>query len=229
MKGFLSVLFSAVLVISLLAGCGGGGGGGGSTAGGTSTIVSGYAVKGPISGGVVTLYAINSNGLKGNALGSGRTASDGYYAINIGAYTGNIIVEVVGGSYIDEATSASVNNSTLRAAVASVNGSTTVSVTPLTEIAVINAGNTLTQSSISTANSLVSNMIGGINIISTTPVDATNISSQGATQVKKDYGLALAAVSQMIADGTYSNVSTAVSGIANDLSDNKLVLLRHIA
>ena len=203
-----------------LSNCGGGGGGG---SGGGGASIGGVASKGLISGGTVTVYSLNSDGTKGDILGTTVTSSDGSYSINIGSYAGNVIIEVTGGTYKDEATGNIVNNTALLRAAANVSGSVSIAVTPLTEIAVRRAG-TLTQSNIEAANTQVSNMIGGVNILTTMPADVTNTTSQSASQEAKDYGIALAAISLMIKDNpnSYTDVSAAITAVADDLSDGTL-------
>jgi len=210
----VSILFIAILsaFALILTGCGGGGGGDRST-------ISGLASKGPISGGTVTVFALNADGSKGNQLGTATTGADGMYSVNIGSYTGNVLVEVTGGTYTDEATGDSQTNTTLRAALSGVSGKVSVAVTPLTEIAYQLIGSTL---SIDQANSLISSMIG-INIVNTMPVDVTSAeASSKATVDQINYGLMLATISQMVKDGKATDVSDAISKIKNDLLDNKL-------
>ena len=208
----VSILFIAILsaFALILTGCGGGGGG---------TSISGLASKGPISGGTVTVFALNADGSKGNQLGTTTTNANGLYSVNIGSYTGNVLVDVTGGTYTDEATGDSQTNTTLRAALSGVSGNVTVAVTPLTEIAYQLIGSTL---SIDQANSLISSMIG-INIVNTMPVDVTSAeASSKATVDQINYGLMLATISQMVKDGKATDVSDAISKIKNDLLDNKL-------
>lgn len=221
-KGNVKVLFMvlliAVFLAGSLAGCGSGGGGGGN---GAQKSITGVASKGPISGGTVVVYALAADGTKGDLLGSATTGTDGSYSIDIGTYTGNVIVEVTGGTYKDEATGNTVpNTEKLRAALTNVSTSVSVAVTPLTEMAVSLAG-TLTTSQIESMNSLVSAMIG-VDIIGTMPVDVTGDVS-AATVDQITYGLMLATISQMVKDGKASDVYAAISAIKNDLSDdNKL-------
>lgn len=131
-----------------------------------------------------------------------------------------MLVEVTGGTYIDEATGNTQTNTTLSAALSGVSGNVSVAVTPLTEIAYKLVGPNLT---IDQANSLVSIMAGCVNIINIMPVDvmdSTACSNATADQIK--YGLMLATISQMITDHKATDVSDAITQIKTDLSDNKL-------
>jgi len=136
MKRRLMKLMTAGILIVSLSGCGGGAAGVGTTAGGSVTNISGIASKGPIMGGTITIYALNPDGTYGAALGTNSTSSkDGAYAASL-SYTGDAIVVVSGGTYIDEATGKTVSLAApLRTVVTGLTGSTTVAVTPATEAA----------------------------------------------------------------------------------------------
>lgn len=98
----------AAASVLLFAGCGGGGGG----SGGSSPppppppvqgAINGTAVKGPVSDGTVTAYAI-SNGMMGSQIASAKTDAQGNFSLAIGTYTGPVMLQMSGGSYTDEAT-----------------------------------------------------------------------------------------------------------------------------
>lgn len=227
MHGFVSRLLSALVVITL-AGCGGGGSsvsGSAATVGsGSTTIISGVAASGLLYPGQVSIYRLLADGTEGAALAENiATNSRGEYLANIGVYTGPVLVKA-SGFYTDEATGArrEISAATpLRAALASASGNMTVSVTPLTELAVRKAGAALTASAITGANALVSDLYK-LDIISTRPVgfDASSVGS-APTQAVKDYTLALAALSQMSATAG-TNQMQVVETIAADISDGTM-------
>jgi hypothetical protein len=211
---------------ALLSGCGGGGGstaadttGSSGTGNAAAVQVNGAASKGPIGNAIVTVYALNADGTRGAALGGTLTDAHGAYALELASYSGDVLVEVTGGTYTDEATGQTRSNTTLRAVLTSVTGSVSVAVTPFTEVAY-----RLTQTGLSVeqANSYVSSLLGGLNIIATLPADATSAGSSGKTIDEINYGLALAAISQLIADGNATDVGDALSRIAADLADHRL-------
>lgn len=183
--------------------------------------ISGTASMGPINGGNVSVYALKADGSKGNLLGSAKTGIDGSYSVDIGSYTGNVLVEVTGGSYTDEATGMSVLNTVaIRAALANVSDSVSIAVTPLTEIAVQTAGGVLTSDNITVANALLSALVG-VDIVGTMPSDVTK-DPLTSTVDQITYGLMLASISQMT-DFTYGgDASAAITAIKDDLTDNKL-------
>jgi hypothetical protein len=223
MTKWSGIIVMCSVFLAVLQGCGGGGGSS-STPSATSpatSSVSGVASKGLLSGATVTAYALSVSGVKGAALGSATTDATGAYSISLGSYTGAILIEASGGSYKDEATGATtVNTALLKAAVANASGSVKAAVTPLTTIAVQKAG-ALTAANIDSANTIVSNIIGGgTNILSTMPADV--LVSSSSTTAEKNYGLMLAAISELVSNGTATSVSDAISQIAADLADNKL-------
>src|SRR6185369_12017159 len=141
----IKLLAASALIALSLAGCGGGGGGGGAATDNATnttadTVISGMASKGPIDG-TAKIYALNSNGSKGNLLTNADIVS-GAYTAKIGKYAGPIIIEV-SGSYTDEATGSTLtiaDKTPLRAALSNASGEVKVAVTPLTELAVQKAG-----------------------------------------------------------------------------------------
>ena len=193
----------APLVASLgliLSGCGGGGGGGDTTPVGTHHTVAGVASKGLLSGAQLCAYAVTA-GAKGAQIGDCvQSASNGSYSLDLGSYTGAVLLEATGGTYVDEATGATVSLSTpLHAVLANVSGGTaTAAVTPLTELAYqLASASGLSATSIQTAQATVQSNFGLVDIIATQPVDALNPPT-GASADQKAYALALATVSQYL-------------------------------
>lgn len=199
MKSVL-IAFPIFLAV-LLSGCGGGGGGSPATT--SSTTVSGIASKGPLNGSSVCAYAI-TGGAKGAPLGICQTTDNtgNYPPINLGAYTGPVLFVATGGSYVDEATGATVTLSLPLDSMLSnaTGGAVEVAVTPLTElayqIAIASAGG-LTSANIQAAITPVQDNFGVADIIHTMPVDALNVPAN-ATAAQKTYALALATLSQYL-------------------------------
>jgi hypothetical protein len=189
-----------------LSGCGGAGN---SSASNNSNgiIISGIASKGVIANGVVKIFALSSDGTP-HLLATTTTDSYGRYSVNIGTYSGAVLVEA-SGSYVDEATGQTrviPADKPLRAALANVSGNVTIAVTPLTELAVVKALTpTLTADSISTANALISEIFK-VDIVGETPVapTASALQNGGTTASQRDYTLTLAALSQMMSSSGLS-------------------------
>ena len=213
----ISLIFCLICLACLvLAGCSSGSSSSGESG---SYSISGVASKGIINNGLVRANAVNNDGTIGVELGSDMTDISGQYSIATGDHDGPVILEVTGGSYTDEATGLLVNNINLRAVIPAVNGNRKVAITPLTEIAVQIAGSTLTLTQINNANAAVSVLIGGADVTETQPQDI-NGDLSSASQSEKDYTMVLAAVSQMIEDGSATDVATAITMISNDLNDD---------
>ncbi len=212
-------LFVAALLM-LTAACGGGGGGS------KSTTVTGVAAAGVIKGGTVKVFAPYSSatGADKKQLGATATtdATTGVYSVNIGSYTGPVIVEVFG-NYTDEATNQTAtipSTAPLRAMAVTTSGKVDVAVTPLTELAARQAvtlsggaGNKVTAANIDTANAQISDLFKVSDIIATQPLDASAPLTGTADQ--KNYTLVLAALSQVANDPTKlaTTLDTVAAGI----------------
>jgi hypothetical protein len=242
---FMFGLFAMTLSASLLVGCGGGGGGGGSdgsdiNGGGSGSVttgtLSGTATKGPVVGATVKAFAIN-NGAKGSELGSATTDASGNFTMTMGAYTGSVMLQVHGGSYLDEATGVRMNmldTDDLTCLVAAVNvkaGSSTagVQITPLTTMAQSWAEHMtggMTAANIDRANTHIGAVyVGpGADIVMTHPIDATVMgSANGASIDAKNYGMTLAAMSQAAHDlGMMTSSSAMITAMRNDASDGTM-------
>lgn len=59
---------------------------------------TGAAVKGPVANATVTI----KNASTGATLATGATSPDGSYSISVPTASGDVIIEITGGSYVDE-------------------------------------------------------------------------------------------------------------------------------
>lgn len=232
MRAMLSISAMA-LAASLLVGCGGGGGSGGGSSGSITTgTLSGTATKGPVGSATVKAFAI-SNGVKGSQLGSAMTDANGNFTMTMDAYTGPVMLQVRGGSYLDEATGIRMNMldadelTCLVPALTVAAGSTTtgVQVTPLTSMAQAWAEHMA--GGMTTANAMMANSrIGaayvapGADIVMMHPIDPTVAgSANGASIEAKNYGMMLAAMSQAAHDLGMTSSSAMVTAMLDDASD----------
>jgi hypothetical protein len=200
-----------------MSGCGGGGG-----AAPAATTVSGTAAKGPfVTGSPVKVFAIDAvTRAKGAQLGTGVTDAAGAYTVDIGAYTGPVLVEV-SGSYKDEATGATVAldpATPLRAAISNATGSTQVMVTPLTELAVKEMGIVMSNTVIDAKNTEVGTVFKVADIIKTKPADATVAASATAPAAEKEHGLVLAAISQLVKNTQGKKLGEILDAMSADIS-----------
>lgn len=207
-----------LISLVLLTACGNKGGG---AAVSYPTVVSGVASKGLIINGTVKVFALLADGSKGVLLGTGTTDSNGAYSVSIGNYSGPVVVEA-SGNYTDEATGQTMSvpaSAPLQGALPNAAGAVTLAVTPLTDLAVRQAG-TLTSNNISAANELVSEAFK-IDIITTIPAAPTAAAFQSSTttQEQKDYALALAAVSQQM-QTSGNNLATTLANLNSGISSS---------
>ena len=233
LRAFLS-LSIVTLSASILVACGGGSGGGnGGSSSATTGTLGGTATKGPVSGGTVTAFTI-SNGVKGRQLGSAQTSSNGNFTMTVDAYSGPVMLQMHGGSYMDEATGTQMNMlnaddmfcvlPTISVTAGSV--MTGIQITPLTSMAqswAEHMSGGMTMANITTANSHVgAAYVGpGADIVMTHPIDPTvSGSANGASIEAKNYGMMLAAMSQEAHGlGMSASSSAMITAMQDDASD----------
>ena len=214
-----------VLFISLvfLTACGGGGGSGGSTSPTGSTIpvgsVSGISFDGLILNGTVSVYDFTT-GAKGALLGQTTSdSSSGLYSLSLQVESRPVLIEITGGYYNEEAGSATStqvalsSNEKLTALANYTTGTPLkVAVTTYTHLAAglaayqISKG-TAVSTAINNANTRASSL-AGVNILTTTPKEITDVSNASATLTPElKYGFLAGAISMW----TYKNAPTAAA------------------
>lgn len=232
---YIGILKSGMVILMLfLVGCGGGGGDGDASPSTPSVVtiqtpttkINGIASKGPINAGIVSAYKI-ANSAKGDLIVSSATGADGLYSLDLGAYTGPVLLEISGGTYTDEATGKIISVATpLHAVVSSASGTVSAAITPFTELAYQLIGYTLTPAAIDSGNKQVSDILKIYDIIKTQPVspiksmlDALPTTIQGQDQ--RDYTLAIATFSQVVSTQNMS-VADTISYLKNNISSSAL-------
>ncbi len=220
--------FSLVTLI-LLAGCGGGGGAGDVASGG---VISGTAIKGPVSGATVTAFTMNTNGTRGAQIGSGQTDGQGNFSIPVGNHSGTVMLQMMGGNYTDEATGSQMSmhsTDVMTCVIPHMPAGSIVSgiqITPLTSMAQSMAQNMsggMNQTNMNTANNAVGMYFGINDILTTHPMDPNaNGSGATATQEMKNYGMTLAAMSQYAKDMGMAISSGMVTSMMSDSSDGRM-------
>ena len=224
----VSVLCSTTAA-GMLAACGGGGGADAapeSTAAPTS--LSGSVVKGPVSGATVTAYAV-SGGTMGAQLGTAVTDPQGAFTMPMGASAGAVMLQMAGGSYVDEATGATVTmgpGQVMTAVLSSLaSGTASVQVTPLTAMAQAMAARLpggLTPANIDAANAAVGSYFLVSDIVHTRPMNPlVSGAAVGATAAMMNYGIALAAMSQYAKEAGVSS-PVLVGAMMQDAADGVL-------
>jgi hypothetical protein len=233
LKG-LAVITSLVF-LALLVGCGGGGGSDTvSSAGpvvGNGGTISGTVIKGPVSGATVTAYAIN-NGSMGGQLGSGQTDGQGNFSVGVGEYSGAVMLQMRGGSFMDEATGTTMpmqQSDMMTAVIPSMSAGSAMSgiqMTPLTSMAQTMAQNMtggMTPANITAANNSVGYYFMVNDILHTMPMNPlTQGAGAGADQNMKNYGMTMAAMSQYAKTVGMTPSSGMVTSMMNDASDGHM-------
>lgn len=212
---------AAAMVGCVVGACGGGGGGDGFSATGGytngATTISGVVSEGPVSGAQVCALAVYGGAVQAPIVSCVNTDNAGRYSINLGVYTGPVLLQATKGVYIDEATGLSVNmadalpNIGLRSLVVNASGNMQVAITTLTEIAfemAYAASGGLTAVNTNAAIGAVNVNFGVGDIVGTLPVDPLNV-PVGVAGDQKTYALALGVVSQYLAGKSGGNTLAA--------------------
>ena len=229
-----STTFAFVMAIGLaLTACGGGGGGGSGSVTPpppppVTGTVSGTAVKGPVNGGTMTAYAL-SNGAMGAKIASATTNADGTFSLAMGSYAGPVMLQMTGGTYMDEATGATMQlmaGDTMTALLPSMTAGQTlngVQVTPLTSVAQTMAQHMsggMTDANITAANTNVGKYFMVTDVLHDVPMNPLmSGSGNAATQDQINYGMALAAMSHYAQTQGMSSSSAMVTAMMNDATD----------
>jgi hypothetical protein len=226
----LNTGLSLVALLALSA-CGGGGGSTTTSSMPLQGVISGVATKGPINNGIVTAYGINAGQL-GTPLATANTDSVGNFSMNIGSYTGPVMLQVSGGSYTDEATGVSMPlaagdvMTAIMPTVAAGASSSGIQVTPVTAMAQAMAQHMaggMTDANIAAANSAIGSNFSVSDILHVAPMNPlVSGSGTGASQDAQNYGMTLAAMSQYAQDRGMSSSSAIVTAMMNDASDGVL-------
>jgi hypothetical protein len=213
-----------------LGGCGGGGGGGASSPS-TEGGISGAATKGPVAGATMTAYAIESGAI-GRVLGSATTDAQGNFSIPTGSFSGPVMLRMTGGHFMDEARGIDMpmqQGDVMTAMVPSVlAGSMTsgIQVTPLTSMAQAMAQRMtggMSAANIALANPAIGCYFMVGDILHVHPIDPlTPGSGSPSNPDARNYGMAMAAMTQLAADLGMPFTSGLMTAMMDDVSDGRL-------
>ena len=222
------------LLVLVMVGCGGGG-----SSEPAGTVLSGTAMKGPIGGGTVQVFEIVSSATVNPRTNIPRygttplvqttTGSDGSYSVTIPGTiaSGSLLVQITGGSYLDEATNLTKNVATefgatgLRAIFGYTPGTpASAAVTPFTEMAVADMGPNPTDAMIIASNAKIATAFGLSDIVRTMPLDPTQPFPAGGSSAAQRYALALATISQYQKDfGAGQSMTEIFSALTTQIND----------
>jgi hypothetical protein len=223
------VLGAIISVMLLLSSCGGGGGGTSSSTPTSTEAVTGTVTKGPLAGATITAFSISQNGGQGSQIGTTNTDGQGNFAMQMGNHTGPFMIQVIGGTFIDEGTGQQMTmgpTDRMAGAIPNISPGSTLSgiqITPVTSMAQSMAQNMaggMTQANIEQANTAMGQYFDVSDVISVHPMDPT-VSGSGAsaTQDQRNYGMTLAAMSQYAHDIGMPDSAGIVSAMMADASD----------
>lgn len=196
----VSSICAATLAVTA---CGGGTGTAAVAPSTTVTNLTGTVIKGPVGNAAVTAKKPD-----GTACGTSATNATGQYAFSTSC-TGDVIIEVTGGTYLDEATNATrALDTPLKSMITATGGTVNGVVTPLTTMAfsyAFSSSNAATQAAFDAQAAKIATQFGlsGVNLGTTLPV---------VTGTSNAYGNALKGISQYLKDNpaqTLAAVTTA--------------------
>jgi hypothetical protein len=200
----------------------------GSSPGMVNATLSGTVFNGPMSKATVKAYAI-SNGAMSAQVASVSTDGQGNFTLPLGSYTGAVMLQMSGGTYTDEATGTNMDmavSDVMSAVLPTVVSGENVSgiwVTPVTSMAqtralAMNGG--MTDANINAANTAMGNYFTISDILKIQPMNPLVLNSgNGATTDMRNYGAAIAAMSEYAKTNTTAVSSTFVTAMMNDASD----------
>lgn len=166
-----------------------------------TTTITGNAVKGPVSGATVTL----KNASTGAVLATTTTGANGAYSVDT-SFSGDVVVEVSGGSYTDEASGrATTLSAPMRTVVTASGGAVVGMVTPLTTMAYTYSGSAAPNAAaFNTAAASIANQLGltGTNILTSLPTVSGTVN---------DYGRSLRALSQYLQNNPAVSLGSLIS------------------
>jgi hypothetical protein len=233
MKGFKKqafVIIGTLLSLTLLS-CGGGGSSGGGGGNPAVTVITGHVADGFVSGATVTAYQVNANGTQGAQIGTPvQTDQSGNYTLNLGTYSGPVLLTSTGGTYTDTVTGTTIDltNSPLilSAIVPNASGNVTAEINPLTTMAadvaltLVGQG-TPVATAADAANTSIQNYFGlPSSILNTALLNLTTVGcNPGADQASADASAILAGISQLAYNNGVSSLDLVQALIQDVTSD----------
>ncbi len=208
----------------------------GNMLGGIATPVVKGTINGTIFDGVVksatvTAFAV-TNGTQGAQIASAPTDAQGHFTIPIGSYAGPLMVQASHGTYVDAATGTTMMmgaSDVMTAVMPTVSSGATMNgvwVTPLTAMAQVRAqamSGGMSDANIMAANAAVGNYFMVSDPLHLQPMNTLMTgSATTATQAMKNYGVALAAMSQYAMNSNVAVSSNFVTAMMGDAADGIL-------
>jgi hypothetical protein len=206
--------------------------GSGTTPPAGSGTVAGTAFMGGMRSGTVAAYGV-AGGMTGGLLGTSSVDASGRFSIPIGGYAGVVMLQMVGGTFMDEATGTAMTMQPGDVVTGCVPGvaagaaTTGVQLTPLTSMAQARAramAGGMTAANVAAANAGMGAYFDVGDVVLTPPMDpAVAGAGAGADPGARNYGMAIAAMSQYAqAIGMTVSSSAMFTAMARDASDGTM-------
>jgi hypothetical protein len=197
----------------LLTACSSGGGDASLPSERPAGALTGHAVDAVVVGGTVTVYGF-LGGQRGDALSTGATDQEGRYSVTIRAEDQPVLIELAGGSYVEEASGKSItlrDGQVLRAVTFYRSGTPlTTMVTPWTNLAAglvaykVRQGLSV-ENAVTEASTAISSL-GGVDILRTYPRNITDPANATTSLTDEHlYGFLTAAISSWTAWASEQN------------------------
>ncbi|MHB8845823.1 MAG: hypothetical protein ACYC7L_13870 [Nitrospirota bacterium] len=203
------------------------------TGGGTpmNGMVGGAVYNGTIGNSTIMAYAV-SGGTMGAQLDSAVTDSMGGFTLFLGAYSGPVMLTMTGGTFADLATGATMTMSAgdvMTAVIPTIASGSTVTgihMTPLTSMAQARAqamAGGMTDANITAANSAMAAYFMVSDILHVSPMNAAMPGSGStATTDMRNYGAAIAAMSQYAQSIGMTDPAALTQAMMQDASDGTM-------
>ncbi len=210
-----ALLASVGSAIFALTGCGGGDGGAATSAAAPPVSLSGQVIKGPVNGATVCAYAVREGKQEASPIVACVTSgANGQYDIGLPAqYSGDVLIEASGGTYVDESSGQSKALSESLSSFVAASEPKLAMVTPLTSLAVSRSSSLNTDAFNAAAQSVkaLTGLATDVSLTQTAPTFASD--SRTATN---SYAVILGGISQFMAanQATVSQATIAL-GSAN--------------
>ena len=193
-----------------------------------NATVSGTAFNGVVTAGTMMAFALN-NGVVGAQIASTALDAQGNFTLQMGSYSGGVMLQMSGASYIDEATKTTMTmaaKDVMSAVLPTLASGANVSgiwVTPVTSMAQTRAqamSSGMTDANIAAANTAMGNYFSVSDILRTQPINPS-VAGAGAVASTdaRNYGMTLAAMSQSAKALSMTSSSTLVTAMMNDAAD----------
>lgn len=194
----------------------------------TTAMLRGTAFNGLVNRGTVSAYAVNG-GMLGAQIASAVVDGQGNFTMSLGSYSGPVMLQMHGATYMDEATKTLMTmapSDVMTAVLPSVTGAanvTGVMVTPVTSMAQSRAmgmSGGMTDANMAAANAAMGNYFSISDILHTQPMDpVASGSGANASQDARNHGLTVAAMSEYAQSLTMPVSSTLVMSMMQDAAD----------